>query len=348
MRTYKNWIVFATAGIALIYFSAVLPSSYAQDSTEFRRRADVLRRAVKRCEERIQSQELTNCTVAVGFDINRTVSLQEALNLAGEYDRRALRADRESETARCAAIRDRYIRDMETVKRNQKTIQMGQAELEDWTQRNEAAQQDAIKSALNLLVDGGLAYMADCTQAANGLKGAIAKYENQLKRQKKRIDPLQWGKWLEMNKRLLEMNLFISGAKALQAKKESAEIFWGYFTANAQEIDRSTNDFKNALNAVDEDPILHKILVDKALLPLVQRLKTKQLLPKKPYLLNLLEFAKDYGYSATEWVASRNRIVQQYDVSDQQLRAVQVMQEELKKTVPALNACVEKGLVIRP
>jgi hypothetical protein len=237
---------------------------------------------------------------------------------------------------------------METVKRNQKTIQMGQAELEDWTKRNEEAQRDAIKSALNLLVDGGLAYMAESTQAANGLKGAIAKYENQLKRKKKRIDPLQWGKWLEMNKRLLEMNLFISGAKALQDTKEKAEIFWGYFTANTREIDRSTNDFKNALNAIDEDPILHKILVDKGLQPLVQRLKTKQLLPKKPYLLNLLEFAKDYGYSATEWVASRNRIVQQYDVSDQQLRAVQVMQEELKKTVPALNVCVEKGLVTRP
>lgn len=348
MKTHPNWIEFPAVLIILSVLAATAPPIWAQDAVELRRRAGVLRQAVRRCEERLQSKELTSCNVAVGFDTKKTVSMAEALSLAGDYERRAQRLDRESETARCVAVRDRYLRDMEAVKRNQKTIAMGQEELEAWTRRNEEAQQEALKSALNLLVDGSLAYVAESTQAANGLKGALAKYENQLKRQNRRVDPLQQAKWLEMHKRLLEMQKSIAAAKQLQDKKEKAEIFWGYFTQSTRDIDTSTNDFKNALTAIDEDPILHKILVDKGLLPLVRRLKTKELLPKKPYLLGLLEFAKDYGYSATEWVLSRNRILQQYDVSDQQLRAVKAMEEELRKTVPALNECVDKGLVTRP
>jgi hypothetical protein len=321
---------------------------HAQDATEYRRRASVLRQAVQRCSQRLLSGDITACTVDVGFDVNRTVSMPEAQRLADDYERRAQQMDREWQKKNCSAVRDRYVRDMAAIQRMQKTIQMSQQELTEWTTRNEEAQRAAIMSAINLLVDGGLAYVAESTEALNGLKGALAKYEKQLKRQKRSPDPLQQAKWIDMNKRILEMNASISAAKQLQDKKEKAEIFWGYFTANTKEVDESMNGFKAALNAVDEDPILHKLLVDKGLMPLVNRLKTRELFPKKPYLVNLLEFAADYGYSATEWVASRNRIIQQYQVSDDQLRAVNSMQVELKRTMGALNECVSKGFVTRP
>jgi hypothetical protein len=340
-------VIFTILLIAVILPLMPAPSC-AQDSQEYRRRANVLRQAVQRCNERISSRELTSCTVEVGFGINRTVSMSEALKIADDFDRRAREFDREGEKRWCVSVRDRYIRDMEAIRRMQKTIQMGQQELEEWARKNEEAQWNALKAALNLLVDGGLGYLAESTQTLNGLKGALTKYENQLKRQKKKIDPLQQAKWMDMEKRIVEMEMAMNGAKQLQNKKEKAEIFWGYFTSSAEEVDKSMDSFKTALNTVDEDPLLHKILTDKGPQPMVGRLKIKYIMPKKPYLLNMLEFAKDYGYSSWEWIESRDRIIQQYDVSDQQLKAVNAMQEEIKRTMASLNDCIAKGLVARP
>lgn len=323
-------------------------SLQAQDAKEFQRRADVLRRAVQRCEERIGSGELSSCGIDVGFGVNRRVSIEEALRMAGDYEERARQSDRDSEKAQCQATRERYLRDMIAVERMQKTIQMGQQELETWTRKNEEAQYAAIKSALNLLLNGGLAYVAESTQVLNGLKGAYKSYETKLSRRNGPIDPEKNAKLIALDARIQKMSAAIAKAKQLQDKKEKAEIFWGYFTAETREVDASADSFKAALSAVEEDPLLNKMLVDKGLLPMLQRLKTKELMPKKPYLVTLLQFAVDYGYSATEWVASRNRILQQSDVSDQQLQAVNSLQEELKKTMKALNACVDKGLVSRP
>jgi hypothetical protein len=337
--------------VTLVFLSAFasLPSlCHGQDAAEYRRRANVLRQAMQRCSQRLQSGDITTCSVDVGFGINRTVSMPEAARLADDFERRAQQMDREWQKNHCLAVRDRYIRDMAAIQRMQKTIEMSRQELDDWARRNEEAQASAIKSALNLFVDGGLAYIVESKNALNGLKGALAKYEKQLIRQGRAPDPLQKGKWMDMSKRILEMEIAISTAKQLQAKKEKAEIFWGYFTASTKEVDDSMTGFKGALTTVDEDPILHKFLADKGLMPLVNRLKTKELFPKKPYLLNFLEFVKDYGYSATEWVASRNRILQQYNVSDDQLRAVNSMQNELKNTMTQLNECVSKGIVERP
>lgn len=331
----------------VVFVSFPTPSR-AQDAAEYRRRANVLRQAVQRCSQRLASGDISACTVDVGFGINRTVSMPEAQRLADDFERRAQQMDTEWQKKHCVAVRDRYIRDMAAIQRMQKTIEMSRQELDEWTARNQEAQVSAIKSALNLFVDGGLAYVADSTRTLNGLKGALAKYEKQLVRQGRAPDPLQKGKWMDMSKRILEMEIAVSSARQLQAKKEKAEIFWGYFTASTKDVDESMTGFKAALNAVDEDPILHKFLLDKGLMPLVGRLKTKQLMPKKPYLLNLLEFVKDYGYSATEWAASRNRILQQYNVSDDQLRAVNAMQVELKKTMGELNNCVNRGFITRP
>ena len=348
MRQCHAQVVRLALLVILISIAIPVIPSYAQDAAEYRRWADVLRRAVQRCNERLRAGELTSCNVDVGFDVNRIVSTAVASRLAEDYDRRALSKDRESDQSRCLAVRERYLRDMQQIQRMQKTIQMSQQELEEWSKRNEEAKWAAIKSAVNLLVDGGLAYLAESKDALNGLKGALARYENQLERQGRPIDPLQQGKLMDMSKRIVEIDLTMRGARQLQDKKEKAEIIWGYLTANTKDADESMSSFKAALIAAEEDPILHKLLVDQGLMPAVNRLKTKQLFPKKPYLINFLEFARDYGYSVTEWIKSRDLIIQQYQVSDDQLRAVNSMQEELKRTMGALNDCVNKGLVARP
>ena len=225
---------------------------------------------------------------------------------------------------------------------------MGQQELTEWTKKNEEAQYDAIKTALNLFVDGGLAYLAESRAARDGLKGALAKYEKQLKSPAPQTRPAPAGKMARYEQAHRGDGNDHIRREGLAEKKEKAEIFWKYFTANTKDADQSVSSFKASLNAVQEEPILHKLLVDKGLMPLVNKFKTRELFPKKPYLINLAEFTRDYGYDVVEWTASRNRIIQQYNVTDEQLRAVNSMTEELKHTMGAINECVSRGFITRP
>ncbi|MBN2655243.1 MAG: hypothetical protein JXR79_09075 [Nitrospirae bacterium] len=50
-------------------------------------------------------------------------------------------------------------------------------------------------------------------------------------------------------------------------------------------------------------------------------------------------FLVDYGYSAAEWLTSRKRILEQYNLTEDQLKAVKVHGEQMKKTVEELNHC---------
>lgn len=50
-------------------------------------------------------------------------------------------------------------------------------------------------------------------------------------------------------------------------------------------------------------------------------------------------FLADYGYSAAEWLTSRKRILEQYKLTEDQLKAVKVHGEQMKKTVEELNQC---------
>jgi hypothetical protein len=61
--------------------------------------------------------------------------LSEAVRLADEYDVKARQADVQAEKTWCNATKDRYVRDMEAIRRTQKTIEMSRQELDEWTRR---------------------------------------------------------------------------------------------------------------------------------------------------------------------------------------------------------------------
>ncbi|NLV32513.1 MAG: hypothetical protein GXY47_15330 [Acidobacteria bacterium] len=334
--------------ILFLLVTAAAPPLPAQDAAELRRRAAVLRQAVERCQRRLQSGELTSCSVAARFDINRSLSMDEALQFAGLYERRARDLDTQGERARCQAVRERFIRDREASRRMLADSRMGERELEEWTRRNDEARVAAIQSSLNLLLDGGLAYVAESTRTLNGLKGAYKGMEGRMKRLRGDRKARMQASLDALDQRIRRMDAAVSSAKSLQGKKEKAEVFWGYFSAGAREVDESAGAVGAALAAVEEDPILHKILVDEGLQPLANRMKSWKAFPKRPYVINMAEFLVDYGYSVAEWTLSRNRILEQIRISEERLGVVKTQQENLKRSMTELNACVAKGLVTRP
>jgi hypothetical protein len=334
--------------ILFLLLTAAAPRIQAQDAAELRRRAAVLRQAVERCQRRLQSGELTSCSVAARFDINRSLSMEEAVQFAGLYERRARDLDNQGERARCAQVRERFIRDREASRRMLADSRMGERELEEWTRRNDEARVAAIRSSLNLLLDGGLAYVAESTRTLDGLKGAYRSMGARMKRLSGDRKARMQASLDALDQRIRRMDAAVSSARSLQGKKEKAEIFWGYFTAGTREVDESAGAVSAALAAVEEDPILHKLLVDEGLQPLANRMKSWKAFPKKPYVINMAEFLVDYGYSVAEWTLSRNRILEQIKINEERLGVVRTQQENLKRSMTELNACVDKGLVTRP
>jgi hypothetical protein len=338
--------IFPFALLAVMVGITLLPAiSRAQTAAEYHRRASVLRQAVQRCSQRLQVGDITACTVDVGFDVNRRVSMPEAIRLANEYDRRAQEADKTG----CMAVRDRYIRDMEVVRRMQRDIQMSQQQLQEWEDKNEDAKYSAIFHCLGLLVDGSLAFASESTDVLNGLKGQYAKQAKALAAKKKRPNAQQLAKLNDLENRIEGLKTTIRRADDLKKTKLKAEIFWGYFTSATRDTDDSIHGILGAVDEITNEPIIRKLVIDdKILMSLVNNIKDPKLFPKKPYLVSLSEFLVDYSYDATAWAASRNRILQQCKVADEQLRAVNAMQNELKNTMGLLNDCVNKGLVTRP
>lgn len=311
-------------------FSFTTATQLLEEAKDLKDKAGRLRRAASRCRERVLRGELKNCQVEVTWR-NATVSIEEAERLAVELDNQAKQ--------KCRQIEEQLQRDKEVIQRYQKTIEMGQEELRRWTERNESAARNALMSAFSFLVDGILAFAMESDAVINGLKGAIAKYEKQLRQQGREIDPFQYKKLEELGKRKLTLEFAAQSAKSVKDKKEKVEIAWHYFTANTKTADEEMSAIGQILNSFDEDPILFSILEKEGLMPLVNKLKTRKLFPKKPYLINTGEFLVDYGYNATEWIASRNRILQHYNLADKQLQAVDALGEQIKKTMEALKSC---------
>jgi len=311
-------------------FSFTTATQLLEQAKDLKDKSGRLKRAASRCRERVLRGELKSCQVEVTWR-NATVSIEEAERLAVELDQQARN--------KCKQIGEQLERDKEAVRRYQKTIEMGQEELRKWTERNDEAQRNALMRAFSFLIDGTLAFAMESDAVINGLKGAIAKYEKQLRQQGREIDPFQYKKLEDLGKRKLTLELAAQSAKSIKDKKEKVEIAWHYFTSNTKTADEEMSAIGQILNSFDEDPILFSILEKEGLMPLVNKLKTRKLFPKKPYLINTGEFLFDYGYHATEWLQSRARIIQHYNLADNQLKAVDALGEQLKKTMEALKSC---------
>jgi len=239
----------------------------------------------------------------------------------------------------CSTAKDQLERDKQALKRMLDAIAMGQKELEEWTAQNQEAQWHAFFKAIDLLTAGMLAFAAESDNVANGLKGAIKKYEAKLKQQGKALDPLQYAKLESLNRRKLTIEAAASTAKALQSGKRKIGVAWDVFTAQTRTIDREAASLQDELMQIASDPLFKDLLEKEGLMALVGKLRSRTLFPKKPYLVNFGDFLVDYGYDATKWWESRKRILQQYNLTDTQLRAVDSLKKQIERTTAAVNHC---------
>lgn len=252
---------------------------------------------------------------------------------------------KEKASTYCKQVQEQIARDQEALRRQKAVIEQGQRELEEWSKKNTEAQFNALQKSLNLLVNGILGYCVETENVINGLKGAIVKYERQLKRQSQKVDFFQYTKLESMNKRLLGLQSAADAAKKLQKTKEQFELAWNIFTATTRKADDEIASLQTDIQVLLDDPIFNDFVVKGGLERLSKLLKTKALFPKKPYLIDFVSFLVDYGYDATDWITSRNRIIQQYELTDTHLKAVESLKKQIECTMEQWNSCRQNPLV---
>lgn len=262
----------------------------------------------------------------------------------------ALAAARRGTAAPCSDIEAQLERDKEAIKRYEKTLAMSAEEMEKWAEKNKKAEQEALKSAAGALFGSVSKELLENKKIADHILRRFIDYQVQVElngapKQKVLVDQLikkmggasyayamasakaDTGKVVETG---VNLKTYYDMAKASVDSVKSAAAVGDKEMA---EVLQMVKDPENDLRANVSD--LVSLTAEKGL---------EKVLEKTPYLNNLASFSlfvRDYSYNGIAWYQSRERILQNEKIADEQLKAVAALQKQITKTMSRLKECRE-------
>ncbi|MDR3469706.1 MAG: hypothetical protein P4M07_27565 [Xanthobacteraceae bacterium] len=254
----------------------------------------------------------------------------------------------------CVRWSDQLASDRSALERQQKTGAMGLEELARWKKANEDAQNDALKTAAKLLLGAVADQLQDKIRSLNGFKGALTRYQNLAEKKHIPLGVLR-DKIERAAQGYANTMVLVSGGRLM----EGAGTLTNTLSVVGNEVAvigghmAQTND---SVRELLDDPGLKELLEsDSAGIDLSKDLvamaATSQQLARLQRVVgpgaDLASFIVDYGYDAVKWKESRDRIVQQYQLSDQGLEAVAALKAQIECTVQRLHDC-EAGREVGP
>ncbi len=236
----------------------------------------------------------------------------------------------------CTADRKQTERDLAVIKRQQALLGASARELKEWTAQNEEAQRAAVNAAFNLLVDGFLSGLIDDTEKK--LEAAVKELRS--------MPTNQAGEWFVQDvKAQLSLIRKLKNERDLlrvtRGSKTSFELwnalaeFWSHAHQSVAQI----SDLAGKL--ASNEALLNTLLLGGLLAESSEckrRLLVKAFRPVSE-VAKLGNFLVEYGYEATRWTASRNRILQADKLVDQQLAAVEALGCQLERSMYRLRQC---------
>ena len=255
------------------------------------------------------------------------------------------------ERPECSALAQQFERDKQEARRLHAAIEMGRDELNKWNKARKEAELGALKAGVNAIWGRFAEGLAHSAKAAQGYKGTIARLEAQMKGSNVSFAALQ----SKLDAAYQGYMSAMATAKAGTVLKRGGEIkdLWELVRSEAQ-----------ALNEVKEqsDRLLHDVLEDESLKTSLTNAPeareflanlaeaaaaTKDLAKFASAPVTIAAFVSDFGYSATEWLASRERILSQYNLTEQELKAAAAIRKQLRCTVSKLRHC-RAGEAVQP
>lgn len=265
-------------------------------------------------------------------------------------DKAALKARVDSATVRldraCIDIDAQLARDREALRRQQRVNESAVGELEEWARLNEEAQVSAVTLGVKSLL-GEAATRLQARQARVGtLQAAIARNERLLGERGIPIAPVR--------ERLATLALKYDRARmqatagAAIARSGEVEAIYGLAKTEAGIIAQQQAAADEELKRALADPAFDLIIARDASVADLTR-SALDLLAGTPGFERfaphyaLAAFVVDYGYDATRWTLSAQRIVQGDALSARALEAVAALTRQIRRTVEWRAACKTPG-----
>jgi hypothetical protein len=230
------------------------------------------------------------------------------------------------------------------------SIALGRRELAEWAELNESAQKRAVEAGATLLLGRFVGDLDNLGRSVAAYKGHVTRNAATLSRKRSMNQIELWSaKLAEATRRynaqkttLQSKRIISTGLKA----KDAWDLLTATFSADAQELARTNED----VAALLKDSIFANALIE------IEPHADRNVLVAKQTLENLHtvlgpysklvgpaadfgSFVVGYGYAAAQYAASRQQIIDRYSMSDQDLRAVDSLKQQIELTVSELNAC---------
>jgi hypothetical protein len=248
-----------------------------------------------------------------------------------------------SKEDKCAPLDRQLERDKEALRRQMKVNEMGLKELEEWTKANKEAEVAALTLAAKTILGHVAINLEGQINSMRSFKGWLTRYDKAIRKRGVPFEVLQVkieraysgyvNAWLAAKTgRVLNAGLLINDVWS-SFKKECGAI--------AEQQAKSDAAVRDILN----DPTVKKLIETddagqefaQSLLELMSRSKELEKIIGPE--VELGSFLVDYGYEAIKWAASRNRILQQTQLSEESLKAFDALKEQIESTTRKLKEC---------
>jgi hypothetical protein len=237
--------------------------------------------------------------------------------------------------AGCADVGPQLKRDQEALRRQRQANESGLRELAGWEDENEKAQQAAVTVAKHALIDGTIDHFID----------RFGERAKELQEQLDKKPIRRADRWFvhDLAGRINEINRLKNASEMLKIAHGSWQSFelWNELHELHERAHVTAVDVGGFVRKLAENRFVDEA-AKKALLAAANDFERKIIeanFPPATDAIKLGNFLVDYGYEAWRWTASRNRILEQNRLTEEELKAVTALSCQVERTVTRLNEC---------
>jgi hypothetical protein len=234
----------------------------------------------------------------------------------------------------CDKIAQRVQQDINAQKTLRHSMEENNVDLQEWSKKNEEAQQAAFKHATDALFKSLLAF------SAVKVDDKIAKMQWDLNRRAAEGETIstKLDKVRAFNSAYARWSGVSDGLKLSISPGMTAADTWVALQNWAAKAGKESAAMSAAWAAVSSDPELHKILINEGLDLAFDTLR-RGLDPVLSSYFGMAKFLVNYGYDAAEWQASKLQILQRTGQADENLLAECKLDRLMKIDVRNVNVC---------
>lgn len=242
----------------------------------------------------------------------------------------------------CAALRSQKERDLQALKRHQADVKAGLQDLDQYEQANEDAQKAALMLGVNALLGGMATKLEAQAGNARAFKGWLTRYRSAMIKEGLPYDAFE----AKISK---AMDGYVASEAAAKLGMTASK---GLMVADAFNLSRyeaaavasQQADADASVRDLLADPRVKKYLAadgssTEFVTALVSLASQAKELDKLGPIVSLASFVVDYGYQAASWESSRRQVLRRVALSEDWLRADEVLRAQLSRTVYALSHC---------